>query len=159
MNSHARLTYTKVAAILDGDPKLRQQYEPLVGHIEELHHLYQALKHARHQRGAVEFESDETRFIFNAQRKIERIVPLVRAHKLIEECMIQANVARGALHQKMKPEQHFRIHERPGELKLDTFRKFLGELGLELAEGAGAGALKILPAGSPGGGPSGCGAD
>ncbi len=137
MNSHARLTYNKVAAILDGDPKLRQQYEPLVGHIEELHHLYQALKHARHQRGAVEFESDETRFIFNAQRKIERIVPLVRndAHKLIEECMIQANVAAARYIEKCEAETLFRIHERPGELKLDTFRKFLGELGLELKGG------------------------
>ncbi len=137
MNSHARLTYNKVAAILDGDPKLRQQYEPLVGHIEELHNLYQALKHARHQRGAVEFESDETRFIFNAQRKIERIVPLVRndAHKLIEECMIQANVAAARYIEKCEAETLFRIHERPGELKLDTFRKFLGELGLELKGG------------------------
>ena len=137
MNSHARLTYTKVAAILEGDPKLRQQYEPLVGHIEELHKLYLALKHARHQRGAVEFESDETRFIFNAQRKIERIVPLVRndAHKLIEECMIQANVAAARYIEKCEAETLFRIHERPGELKLDTFRQFLGELGLELKGG------------------------
>ncbi|MEZ7862373.1 MAG: ribonuclease R [Aeromonadaceae bacterium] len=137
MNSHARLTYTKVAAILDGDPKLRQQYEPLVGHIEELHKLYQALKAARHVRGAVEFESDETRFIFNAQRKIERIVPLVRndAHKLIEECMILANVAAARYIEKCEAETLFRIHERPGELKLDTFRQFLGELGLELKGG------------------------
>lgn len=137
MNSHARFTYTKVAAILEGDPKLRQQYEPLVGHIEELHKLYLALKHARHERGAVEFESDETRFIFNAQRKIERIVPLVRndAHKLIEECMIQANVAAARYIEKCEAETLFRIHERPGELKLETFRQFLGELGLELKGG------------------------
>ncbi len=137
MNSHARMTYTKVAAILDGDPKLRQQYAPLVGHIEELHHLYQALKAARHVRGAVEFESDETRFIFNAQRKIERIVPLVRndAHKLIEECMILANVAAARFIEKCEAETLFRIHERPGDMKLDTFRQFLAELGLELKGG------------------------
>ena len=138
MNSHARLTYTKVAAILDGDPKLRQQYEPLVGHLEEIYRLYHALKHARHLRGAVEFESEETRFIFNAQRKIERIVPLVRndAHKIIEECMIQANVAAAKYIEKCEAETLFRVHERPGELKLDTFRQFLGELGLELKGGA-----------------------
>ncbi|MGL4753789.1 MAG: ribonuclease R [Aeromonadaceae bacterium] len=137
MNSHARLTYTKVAAMLDGDPKLRQQYEPLVGHIEELYRLYHALKQARHQRGAVEFESEETRFIFNAQRKIERIVPLVRndAHKLIEECMIMANVAAARYIEKCEADTLFRVHERPGELKLDTFRQFLGELGLELKGG------------------------
>lgn len=137
MNSHARLTYTKVAAILEGDPKLREHYAPLVGHIEDLYSLYQALKHARHQRGAVEFETEETRFIFNAQRKIERIVPLVRndAHKLIEECMIQANVAAARYIEKCEAETLFRVHEGPGELKLDTFRKFLAELGLELKGG------------------------
>ncbi len=137
MNSHARLTYTKVAAILDGDVELRRHYEPLVGHIEELHRLYHALKAARQRRGAVEFESDETRFIFNAQRKIERIVPLVRndAHKLIEECMIQANVAAARYIDKCEAQTLYRIHERPGELKLQTFRQFLAELGLELKGG------------------------
>ena len=137
MNSHARLTYTKVAAILDGDVKLREQYTALVPHIEELHKLYLALKTARHHRGAVEFESDETRFIFNAQRKIDRIVPLVRndAHKLIEECMIQANVAAAKFIEKQEAETLFRVHDRPGELKLETFRQFLGELGLELKGG------------------------
>mgnify|MGYP001159310255 FL=1 len=137
MNSHARLTYTKVAAILDGDLKLREQYAALVPHIEELHKLYHALKTERHHRGAVEFESDETRFIFNAQRKIERIVPLIRndAHKLIEECMIQANVAAAKFIEKQEAETLFRVHERPGELKLETFRQFLGELGLELKGG------------------------
>jgi ribonuclease R len=138
MNSHARLTYTKVAAILDGDVKLREQYTALVPHIEELHKLYHALRTSRHQRGAVEFESDETRFIFNAQRKIDRIVPLVRndAHKLIEECMIQANVAAAKFIEKQEAETLFRVHDRPGELKLETFRQFLGELGLELKGGA-----------------------
>lgn len=137
MNSHARMTYTKVAAILDGDPKLRQQYEPLVGHIEELNNLYKALKHARHQRGAVEFESEETRFIFNAQRKIDRIVPLVRndAHKIIEECMIQANVAAARYIEKNEAAALFRVHDRPGEERLTGFRDFLAELGLELKGG------------------------
>ena len=81
----------------------------------------------------VEFESDENRFIFNAQRKIDRIVPLVRndAHKLIEECMIQQNVA-AAKFMKNKKKRLFRVRDRPGELKLETFRPFLGELGLEL---------------------------
>lgn len=137
MNSHARMTYSKVAAILEGDPKLRQQYEPLVGHIEELNNLYKALKTARHQRGAVEFESEETRFIFNAERKIDRIVPLVRndAHKIIEECMIQANVAAARFVEKNEAAALFRVHDRPGEERLTGFRQFLGELGLELKGG------------------------
>ncbi|GAA3547260.1 ribonuclease R [Zobellella aerophila] len=137
MNSHARLTYTKVAAILEGDETLRERYQPLVPHLEELNKLYQALKGARHQRGAVEFESEETRFVFNPQRKIERIVPLVRndAHKIIEECMIQANVAAARFIEKHSADTLFRVHDKPSEEKLVGFRSFLGELGLELKGG------------------------
>ncbi|MBL1376842.1 ribonuclease R [Zobellella iuensis] len=137
MNSHARLTYTKVAAILEGDEGLRERYAPLVPHLEELNRLYQVMKEARHQRGAVEFESEETRFVFNPQRKIERIVPLVRndAHKIIEECMIQANVAAARFIEKQEAHSLFRVHDKPSEEKLVGFRSFLGELGLELKGG------------------------
>ncbi|WP_108652448.1 ribonuclease R [Dongshaea marina] len=137
MNSHARLTYTKVAAMLEGDKELREQYAPLVPHIEELHNLYQALNAARKVRGAMEFESQETRFIFNAERKIDHIVPLVRndAHKLIEECMILANIAAARYVDKHKAAALFRTHARPGEEKLTAFHSFLGELGLSLNGG------------------------
>ncbi|WP_116475050.1 ribonuclease R [Zobellella maritima] len=137
MNSHARLTYNKVAAILEGDETLRERYQPLVPHLEELNKMYQALKSARHQRGAVEFESEETRFVFNPQRKIERIVPLVRndAHKIIEECMILANVAAARFIEKQDAHALFRVHDKPSEEKLVGFRSFLGELGLELKGG------------------------
>ncbi|WP_375057063.1 ribonuclease R [Zobellella sp. DQSA1] len=137
MNSHARLTYTKVAAILEGDEGLRERYASLVPHLEELNRLYQVMKEARHQRGAVEFESEETRFVFNPQRKIERIVPLVRndAHKIIEECMIQANVAAARFIEKQEAHALFRVHDKPSEEKLVGFRSFLGELGLELKGG------------------------
>ncbi|SJN57570.1 Ribonuclease R [Vibrio ruber DSM 16370] len=137
MNSHARLTYNKVAAILAGDEELRQRYEPLVPHLEELYRMYQVLKGERENRGAIEFETVETKFIFNAQRKIERIEPLVRndAHKIIEECMILANIASASLVEKMKEPALYRIHETPGEERLMGFRDFLGELGLNLTGG------------------------
>ncbi len=137
MNSHARLTYTKVAAMLEGDETLRERYAPLVPHLENLNQLYQAMKEARHQRGAVEFESEETRFVFNPQRKIERIVPVVRndAHKIIEECMIMANVAAARFIEKQEAHALFRVHDKPGEEKLTGFRSFLAELGLELKGG------------------------
>lgn len=95
MNSHARLTYTKVNAILQNDEKLREEYSAVVPHLTDLQQMYMALKAARQDRGAIEFETLETRFVFNAQRKIESIVPVIRndAHKLIEECMILANVS------------------------------------------------------------------
>ncbi|WP_107850825.1 ribonuclease R [Oceanimonas marisflavi] len=137
MNSHARLTYTKVAAMLEGDETLRERYAPLVPHLEELNRMYLAMKEARHQRGAVEFETEETRFVFNPQRKIERIVPVVRndAHKIIEECMIMANVAAARFIEKQEAHALFRVHDKPGEEKLTGFRSFLGELGLELKGG------------------------
>ncbi|MGO1247003.1 MAG: ribonuclease R [Oceanisphaera sp.] len=137
MSSHARLTYTKVAAIVDGDEGLRERYAPLVPHLEALNSMYYAMKSARHQRGAVEFESDETQFIFNAQRKIESIVPVVRndAHKIIEECMIAANVAAARFIEKQEAHALFRVHEKPGDEKLVGFRSFLAELGLELKGG------------------------
>ncbi|MCE2595050.1 ribonuclease R [Motilimonas cestriensis] len=137
MNSHARFTYTKVANILDGDEALREQYSSHVKHLHELHAMYQALKSARHIRGGMEFETQETRFIFNSQRKIEQIVPLHRndAHKIIEECMIQANVSAARYIEKMEAHALFRVHETPGEEKLTGFRSFLSELGLELRGG------------------------
>ncbi len=137
MNSHARLTYNKVGSILDGDEELRERYQPLIGHLEELHKMYKVLKHARDQRGAIEFETVETKFIFNAERKIDRIEPVIRndAHKIIEECMILANIASASFVEKAKEPALYRIHETPGELKLQGFRDFLGELGLNLGGG------------------------
>ena len=137
MNSHARLTYTKVHHILEGDEELRERYKELVPHLEELHSMYKVLKGAREQRGAIEFETVETKFIFNAERKIESIEPVERndAHKLIEECMIMANIASASLVEKAKEPALYRIHETPGEERLMGFRDFLAELGLELGGG------------------------
>ncbi|HGF7477302.1 TPA: ribonuclease R [Vibrio mimicus] len=137
MNSHARLTYTKVHEILEGDEELRERYKELVPHLEELHRMYQVLKGARDERGAIEFETVETKFIFNAQRKIESIEPVIRndAHKLIEECMILANIASASLVEKAKEAALYRVHEPPGEERLTGFRDFLGELGLDLSGG------------------------
>ncbi|UAB70075.1 ribonuclease R [Vibrio sp. SCSIO 43132] len=137
MNSHARLTYNKVSAILEGDEELRQRYEPLVPHLEELHKMYDVLKQSRDNRGAIEFETVEAKFIFNSDRKIDRIEPVVRndAHKIIEECMILANIASASLVEKLKEPALFRIHETPGEERLQGFRDFLGELGLNLTGG------------------------
>ena len=139
MNSHARLTYTKVAKILEGDEALRERYAALVPHLEELHHLYRALLGARHQRGAIDFETIETKFIFNAMGRIDRIEPVVRndAHKIIEECMILANIAAANFMEKHKEPALYRIHAAPSEEKLTSFRSFLSELGLTLG-----GALK-----------------
>ncbi|WGW00603.1 ribonuclease R [Vibrio sp. YMD68] len=137
MNSHARLTYNKVGSILEGDEALRQRYEKEVPHLEELHKMYKILKQTRDKRGAIEFETVETKFIFNADRKIDRIEPVIRndAHKIIEECMILANIASASLVEKAKEAALYRIHETPGEERLTGFKSFLAELGLTLEGG------------------------
>ncbi|MDG6296483.1 ribonuclease R [Glaesserella parasuis] len=137
MNSHARLTYTKVWNILEGDEALRERYFYLVPHLEELHAMYKVLLNTRHQRGAIEFETVENQFIFNPQGRIERIEPVIRndAHKIIEECMILANIASARFVEEANEPALFRIHAQPSEEKLTSFRTFLKERGLFLNGG------------------------
>ncbi|MCE8033469.1 ribonuclease R [Halomonas sp. MCCC 1A11057] len=139
--SHARLTYTKVAAILDeDDPEgdaLRREYRDLVKPLKDLHQLYKVLRQAREERGAIDFETTETAIVFNEERKIEKIVPRSRndAHKLIEECMLAANVATARFLDKHDLPALYRIHERPSPERLDKLRLFLNELGLSVGGG------------------------
>ena len=137
MNSHARLTYNKVAKILEKDTALCERYALLVPHLQDLHDMYQALVKARQQRGAIEFETIESKFIFNALGRIERIEPVVRndAHKIIEECMILANIASANFMAKHQEPALYRIHAVPSEEKLTAFRSFLAECGLSLSGG------------------------
>lgn len=137
MNSHARFTYNKVAAILDGDQTLRQEYAERVDDLEELHKLYTVLNARRLERGAIAFETTETQFVFDENRKIDKIIPLVRndAHKMIEECMILANVASAKFVEKNEGVALYRVHDTPGDDKLTNFRAFLGELSLSLGGG------------------------
>ena len=138
MNSHARLTYNKVAKILEKDTALCERYSSLVPHLQDLHEMYQALVKARQQRGAIEFETIESKFIFNALGRIERIEPVVRndAHKIIEECMILANIASANFMEKHQEPALYRIHAVPSEEKLTAFRIFLAECGLSLSGGS-----------------------
>ncbi|KMK51912.1 exoribonuclease R [[Actinobacillus] muris] len=137
MNSHARLTYTKVANILNGDETLRERYFYLVPHLDTLHQMYQTLVETRQKRGAIEFETVESQFIFNPQGRIERIEPLIRndAHKIIEECMILANIAAARFVEEADEPALFRIHAQPSEEKLTGFKLFLKECGLTLDGG------------------------
>ncbi|MBC3767597.1 ribonuclease R [Neptunicella marina] len=133
MKSKARLTYTKVWDLLQGDKELYQKYVDLVPHIRDLHDLYRQLKKARQQRGAIEFETQENKFIFNAERKIDHIVTVTRndAHKLIEECMILANVAAAKMLEKYKAEALYRNHDEPDADRLSAFTAYLAEVGIE----------------------------
>ncbi|MFO7603342.1 MAG: VacB/RNase II family 3'-5' exoribonuclease, partial [Gammaproteobacteria bacterium] len=88
MHSHARLTYNKVHQMIElGDAELRQEYVEYIEPLDNLYRLFEVLHAARVQRGAIEFDSTETRIVFGEERKIESIVPVTRnnAHRLIEE--------------------------------------------------------------------------
>ncbi|MBI3570021.1 MAG: ribonuclease R [Gammaproteobacteria bacterium] len=138
MRSRARLTYTKVASMLvEKDAALRREYEDVVPHLEALYGLYKILHTARMKRGAVDFELPETRIVFDEQRKIQRIEPLQRndAHRLIEECMLAANVCAAEILKKHKVPAPYRIHEGPTAEKLNDLREFLSEIGLSLGGG------------------------
>jgi ribonuclease R len=138
MRSHARFTYDEVAAmIVDSDPRLCEQHADLLGQLHELYGLFQALFQARQARGAIDFDTIETKFVFNDASRIESIEPVQRndAHRIIEECMLAANVAAARLFERKKMPALFRIHETPSQEKLSDLREFLAELGLNLPGG------------------------
>jgi len=138
MHSQARLTYTQVAAMLvEPDGELARKNTAVLPHLQNLYALFQKLLHARAKRGAIDFETVETQMIFTDQGKIERIIPVIRndAHKLIEECMLAANVcAAGYLHEHGHAVL-YRIHEGPTPEKLEVLREFMKEFGLQLTGG------------------------
>jgi ribonuclease R len=138
MRSHARLTYEEAAAIMvDGDKQACKRRKPLVPHLNELYRLYMTLRKARSKRGAIDFETTETRIVFGDNRKIERIEPLVRndAHKVIEECMVAANVAAARYLERHKMPTLYRIHATPAGDKVTDLQEFLNEVGLGLRGG------------------------
>ncbi|MGC9385536.1 MAG: ribonuclease R [Hydrogenovibrio sp.] len=138
MNSKARLTYNQVHDMLTNEAsEHRQTFADYVSNIEDLNELYGLLKQAREERGALDFDTTETRIVFDEHRKIEKIVPTVRneAHKLIEECMLMANVATARYLKWHKIPMLYRVHEKPSEERLKNLRTFLGDFGLSLEGG------------------------
>ncbi len=136
--SKARLTYTQVWNWLSGERQPEgETHKALLPHLHNLYTLYQILAKARVKRGAIDFETIETQMIFNADGKIENIVPVIRndAHRLIEECMLAANVCASDFLAKHKHTCLYRIHAGPTEEKLQKLRSFLAEFGLSLGGG------------------------
>ena len=138
MFSHARLTYNEVAeALYEEKSAAAGRLEALLPHLRNLDALYRVLVKARWARGAIDFETLETQMVFDEQGKIARIVPVSRndAHRIIEECMLAANVcASDFLHDNEHPAL-YRIHEGPTPEKLEKLREFLKEFGLQLTGG------------------------
>jgi ribonuclease R len=138
MVSKARLTYNQVADMLaNPQGEIAQQYNHVLPHINHLYTLFQTLLKAREKRGAIDFETIETQMIFNAEGKIEKIIPVHRndAHKLIEECMLAANVCAAGYLSANKHAVLYRVHEGPTPEKLGAVREFFKEFGLDLGGG------------------------
>jgi ribonuclease R len=135
MCSAARLTYTKVAAYL-ANPTARHEPETVaVGpQLMQLHAAFKALLHARTQRGALDFDAPELKVRFDADGKIAALVESTRndAHRLIEECMIAANVEAARFLKKHRMPTLYRVHGSPEDDRLETLRKFLQGFGIQL---------------------------
>ena len=133
IRSAARLTYDQVANMLNGDRK-SFQHPKLLPQLDNLYSLYQLLLKRRQKRGAIDFNTVETKIIFDKQKKIQKVVPLVRneAHRLIEEMMLAANVATAEWLTKQELPLLYRVHEGPDAEKLNTLHNFLKEQQLRL---------------------------
>ncbi len=136
IRSQARLTYTEVWEMLSTSTATPGR-EDLLPHLQTLHGVFSVLLKARELRGAIDFDSIETRMEFDARGKISRIVPEQRneAHRLIEECMLAANVCAGNYLVERGQPVLFRVHDVPAPEKITMLRAFLAELGLDLSGG------------------------
>ena len=136
--SRARLTYNQVWGWLSGElapaTPVHQAVQP---QLHTLYALFKALHAAREKRGAIDFDTVETQMQFNEQGKIQAIVPVIRndAHRLIEECMLAANVCAADFLEQKKQPGLFRIHGTPSPEKLQALRDFMKEFGLGLEGG------------------------
>jgi ribonuclease R len=146
--SHARLTYTEVAEMLEPDPdneararskvRLQERYAELLPHLQALYEVYQKLAAARRKSGAMDFSGNETRIVFGETRKIREIVPVIRndAHRLIEECMLMANICAAECLEASELPVLYRVHDGPNMDKMDNLKAFLKERGILLTRSA-----------------------
>ncbi len=139
MRSAARLTYNQVwAALGEGDAHVRKRLDKLLPHLEHLYALYQVMANARRSRGALDFDGNEVKILFGENGEIADVEPYERndIHKLIEECMIAANVAAATYLSGKKMPALYRVHSRPPARKYEDLVESFAELGIRLPEHA-----------------------
>jgi ribonuclease R len=138
MHSHARTTYTNIWAALQqpGGPAAHAM-RAVMPQVQSLYELFHLLSQSRKKRGAIDFDTVETKIVCNELGRIEQIVPSVRndAHKLIEECMLAANTCAADFMTRSKHPGLYRIHEGPTPERLQSLREFLRTMGLSLGGG------------------------
>lgn len=135
IRSHARLTYRQVHAMMEkNDKNLLENFKHITDNLTHLYSLFRILHKARQSRGAIDFDLPETKIIFGRDRKIEKIVPYERfdSHRVIEECMLCANICAARFLEKNQQPGLYRVHEGPTQEKLEDLKRFLFEMGLRM---------------------------
>ena len=135
MRSAARLTYTQAfEALFEGRPAAREELGPLVDRLLPLVDVYRALLKARGRRGALDFDAAEAEFVIDSSERVKAIEMRVRndAHRMIEECMIMANVATAQELSKKRTPTLYRVHGQPEEIKLERLQTTLHALGIDV---------------------------
>lgn len=135
MRSHARLTYTLVAsALVERDVNARAQIGNLMPHLEHIYNIYKILARARKRRGAIDFETTEVKFRLGPSGDVVQMAsePRNDAHKLIEECMIAANVEAAKFLERSRIPAPYRVHASPPEDKYEALLEFLREFGFKM---------------------------
>ena len=135
IKSQARLTYKQVHAVMEKkDKNSCERFQQFIPHLTHLYDLFHLLRKMRDKRGAIDFDLPETKIVFGKNRKIEKIIPYERfdSHKVIEECMLCANICAARFLEKNKQPGLYRVHEGPTEEKLKDLQRFLTELGLKM---------------------------
>ncbi len=138
IHSHARLTYNQVWQWLSEPASAATpEARALLPQLRDLYALYKVFANGRRQRGAIDFDTVELALVFDTQGKIEKIVPAPRndAHKLIEECMLAANVCAADFLARHKQPALYRVHEGPTSDKLAQLKTFLASSALQLGGG------------------------
>ncbi len=138
MRSAARLTYREVEGILvRKDPRLRKKREEILPDLENLFDMYKALVGSRNKRGAIDFDLPEVKMQFGSDGRVANIVPYERgqSNRLIEECMIAANIQAARFLAKHRMPALYRVHQGAAEDRLESLREFLAALGLKLGGG------------------------
>ena len=137
MRSHARLTYSQVNEVVcEGDKQAREEHKAVLPQLQNLHDVYKAFEKARRARGALDLELPEVRITMGADNhSVETVAPIHRndAHRLIEECMIAANVQAAKFLRKHKIPDLYRVHPQPEEDRFEELRLMLQELGFKVS--------------------------
>ena len=138
IRSRARLTYTEVSQALESaDSATRERLVEVAPMLDVLRDAYTSLRRARDERGAIDLDMTETRVVLGPDSRVERFEPAERnvAHRIIEECMVAANVAAARLLERHRLPVLYRVHEGPPPDKVEELRVFLDEFGLGLGGG------------------------